>query len=264
MWLSFLLAAVATKAVHKRGPGPSKPPPVTLGVSGKGFGEKVPSSAKLVKNGIKTIGVLSVDKDFGDFVEVDKAYWNKEVASFVGERVCRLFSCYPFPDILLRSIPRAVITASAWVLNAANSWPTPLFACAVTTPSCCAGLTVSPPWILSTTIVLTHIVRSSSWNHRFLTWVYVSDTLNAFLAALDTLGQHVDSIEDILLNYLSGINVLSHVAGLRLQTSHIRECAVADGIVDEADGDEDNDEDDEVPEDVAEGVAGPSKKRKHK
>ncbi len=102
--------------------------------------------------------------------------------------------------------------------------------------------------------------------------MYVSDTLNAFLAALDTLGQHVDSIEDILLNYLSGINVLSHVAGLCLHTSRIHECAVADGIVDEADGDEDNDEDDEVPEDVAsevpddvaEGVAGPSKKRKHK
>ncbi|PBK92553.1 hypothetical protein ARMGADRAFT_1080615, partial [Armillaria gallica] len=84
--------AVATKAVHKRGPGPLKPPPITLGVSGKGFGEKVPSSAKVVKNGIKTIGVLAVDKDFGDFIEVDKAYWNKEVAPFVGERVCRLSS----------------------------------------------------------------------------------------------------------------------------------------------------------------------------
>ncbi len=81
----------------------------------------MPSSAKVVTNGIATIGVLSVDKDFGDFVEVDKAYWNKEVAPFVGERVCRLFSCYPFPDITFRSIPRAAITASAWVLNAANS-----------------------------------------------------------------------------------------------------------------------------------------------
>ncbi len=43
----------------------------------------------MVENGIQTIGVLAVDKDFGDFVEVDKAYWNKEVAPFVGERVCR-------------------------------------------------------------------------------------------------------------------------------------------------------------------------------
>ncbi len=42
-------------------------------VSGRGFGElKVPSSAKAIKNGIKTIGAFAVDKDFGDFVEVDK------------------------------------------------------------------------------------------------------------------------------------------------------------------------------------------------
>ncbi len=92
---------------------------------------------------------------------------------------------------------------------------------------------------------------------------YVSETFNAFLAALDTLGQHADSIEDILLNYLSGINVLGHVAGLRLQASRIRACAVADGIVDE-ECDEDEDAASEVPDDDAEGVAEPSKKRKHK
>ncbi len=83
------------------------------------------------------------------------------------------------------------------------------------------------------------------------------------MAALDTLGQYADSIKDILLNYLSGINVLGHVAGLCLQASRIRTCAVADGIVDE-EGDEDEDAESEVPDNVAEGVAGPSKKRKHK
>ncbi|KAK0238234.1 hypothetical protein EDD85DRAFT_952416 [Armillaria nabsnona] len=61
--------AVATKVVHKHGPGPSKLLPVTLGISGEGFGEKVPSSAK----------------DFGAFVEVDKSYWSKAIAPFVGE-----------------------------------------------------------------------------------------------------------------------------------------------------------------------------------
>ncbi|KAK0224835.1 hypothetical protein EDD85DRAFT_959076 [Armillaria nabsnona] len=55
------------------------------GVSGGGFGEKVPSSAKVVRNGIESIGVLVVDKDFGNFVEVDKSYWSKEVAPFVGD-----------------------------------------------------------------------------------------------------------------------------------------------------------------------------------
>ncbi|KAK0226727.1 hypothetical protein EDD85DRAFT_795044 [Armillaria nabsnona] len=93
------------------------------------------------------------------------------------------------------------------------------------------------------------------------------ETLNAFLAALDTLGQHANFIKDIILNYLSSINVLAHVAGLHLQASHIHECTVADGSVDEEDSDEDDDatgDDNEAPEDVAEGVTRPSKKRKHK
>ncbi len=59
-------------------------------MSGGGFGKKVPSLAKVMKNGTKSIGVLVVDKDFGDFVEVDNSYWSKAVAPFVGERV-RIF-----------------------------------------------------------------------------------------------------------------------------------------------------------------------------
>ncbi|KAK0226726.1 hypothetical protein EDD85DRAFT_958466 [Armillaria nabsnona] len=51
------LAVAATKVIHKQGPGPAKPLPVTLGISGKGFSEKVPSLAKVVKNGIKIIGI---------------------------------------------------------------------------------------------------------------------------------------------------------------------------------------------------------------
>ncbi|SJL06230.1 uncharacterized protein ARMOST_09566 [Armillaria ostoyae] len=75
-----------TPAIRTCGPAPSKPLPVTLGISGGGFGERVPPSAKQLKNGIKGIGVLKVDKDFGKFVEVDGRYWNKDVAPFVGER----------------------------------------------------------------------------------------------------------------------------------------------------------------------------------
>ncbi|KAK0421584.1 hypothetical protein EV421DRAFT_1747224 [Armillaria borealis] len=55
---------------------------------GGGFGEKVPPSAKQVKNGIESIGVLKVDKDFGNFVEVDGRYWNKDVAPRRGSH-CR-------------------------------------------------------------------------------------------------------------------------------------------------------------------------------
>ncbi len=93
-FLISFLAAIATKAVCKCGPGPSKPPPITLGVSGGGFGEKVPSSAKVVKNGVKSIGILVVDKDFGNFMEVDKSYWSKEVAPFVGEQVSTFSSLF--------------------------------------------------------------------------------------------------------------------------------------------------------------------------
>ncbi|PBK92316.1 hypothetical protein ARMGADRAFT_1081099 [Armillaria gallica] len=85
--------AVATKVVHRRGPGLLKPLPITLGVSSGGFGEKVPSSAKVVKDGIQSIGMLVVDKDFGDFVEVDKSYWSKAVAPFVGEWYTTAFKC---------------------------------------------------------------------------------------------------------------------------------------------------------------------------
>ncbi len=96
--------------------------------------------------------------------------------------------------------------------------------------------------------------------------IKIAIIIGIFAKGLGHWVQHADSIEDILLNYLSGINVLSHVAGLRLQASHICECAVANGIIDE-EGDEDDDDEDtagEVPEDIAEGVAGPSKKRKYK
>ncbi|PBK90126.1 hypothetical protein ARMGADRAFT_1032708 [Armillaria gallica] len=83
----LFLAAVATKVVCKRGPRPSKPPPVTLGISGGGFGERVPSLATVVKNGIQSIGVLVIDNDFGDFIEVNKSYWSKAVMLFMGEQV---------------------------------------------------------------------------------------------------------------------------------------------------------------------------------
>ncbi len=84
---TFYLAAIATKIVHICGPDPSKPLPITLSVSGGGFGEKFPSSVKIVGNGVKSIGVLIVNKDFSDFVEVDKSYWSKAVAPFMGKQV---------------------------------------------------------------------------------------------------------------------------------------------------------------------------------
>ncbi|KAK0231656.1 hypothetical protein EDD85DRAFT_956438 [Armillaria nabsnona] len=171
----------AVPAIHTCGPSPSKPPAVTLGVGGGGFSEKVPSSAKVIKNSLMSIGVLEVEEDFGDFVKVDGRYWNKEVAPFVGERY---------------------------------------------TAPC---------------------------NHcKHL------ETLNVFEGALDTLAQHADSIEDIVVNYMAGLNALAQLNGLRVQAGHLRECATFD----ESDANEDDNN--EAPDDVTEGVAGPSKKRKGK
>ncbi|PBK85243.1 hypothetical protein ARMGADRAFT_1087698 [Armillaria gallica] len=62
----------AMPAIRKCGPRPSKPPAVTLGIGGGGFGEKVPLSAKAIENGLKSIGVLEVEEDFGEFVKVDE------------------------------------------------------------------------------------------------------------------------------------------------------------------------------------------------
>ncbi|PBK80343.1 hypothetical protein ARMGADRAFT_1092290 [Armillaria gallica] len=79
------VAVRPTPVVRRCGPGLSKPPPVTLGVSGGGFGEKVPSTATAIRNSIKSIGVLKVDNDFGEFVEIDGSYWSKAIAPFVGD-----------------------------------------------------------------------------------------------------------------------------------------------------------------------------------
>ncbi len=84
----------ATPIVWKCGPGPSKPPPITLGISGGGFGEKVLSTTKAIQNGIKSISVFKVDKEFGEFMEVDKSYWTKAVMPFIGEQVNVLFMCF--------------------------------------------------------------------------------------------------------------------------------------------------------------------------
>lgn len=84
-------AVAATPAIRKHGPGFSKLPPVSLGVSGGGFGERVPKDLQSVDDGIESIGVLVVEEDLGDFVQVDGRLWNKQVAPFVGERVSLFF-----------------------------------------------------------------------------------------------------------------------------------------------------------------------------
>ncbi|KAK0503603.1 hypothetical protein EDD18DRAFT_1346468 [Armillaria luteobubalina] len=88
-------AVVATKVNRPRGPSRIRPPLATMGIQMGGFGEEVPADLKAVKDGVKSIGVLVVSRDFGGFVEVDKALWNKKVAPFVGEQyVKQCDQCY--------------------------------------------------------------------------------------------------------------------------------------------------------------------------
>ncbi|KAK0245035.1 hypothetical protein EDD85DRAFT_943428 [Armillaria nabsnona] len=219
----------ATPAVCTHGPGPSKLPAVTLGISGGGFGEKVPSSAKAIKNGLTSIGVLEVEEDFGDFVKVDSHYWNKEVAPFVGE-------CYTAP---CEHCKRLGMQCHQFLTN---------------TVICMHCHYSKLPCKVNSVPALNPINHYCPKSYR---------TLNAFEGALDTLAQHADSIEDIVVNYMAGLNALVQLNGLQVQARHLCECATFD----ESDTDEDDnavEDNDEVPEDVAKGVAGPSKKKKGK
>ncbi|KAK0184128.1 hypothetical protein F5146DRAFT_1145763 [Armillaria mellea] len=81
-----MVAVHVTPIVRKQGPGLSKLPPILLGVSGGGFGENVSEDFEPIDDGLKSVRVLVVEADYGDFVKVDGHLWNKSVAPFVGER----------------------------------------------------------------------------------------------------------------------------------------------------------------------------------
>ncbi|PBK97577.1 hypothetical protein ARMGADRAFT_1076054 [Armillaria gallica] len=213
----------ATPAIRRRGPGPSKPPAVTLGVGGGGFGEKVPSTAKAIKNGLKSIGVLEVEENFGAFVKVDGRYWNKEVAPFVGERyTAPCDHCKRLGTQCRKFLTNTVICVRCHYSK---------LPCKVN------GVPALNP--------IDHY-RPKSYQ-----------TLNAFEGALDTLAQHADSIEDSIVNYMAGINVLSQLNGLRVQAGHLRECAVYNGEADAVDGDNDGKDGDSDAAGLSK--AGPSK-----
>ncbi|PBK96024.1 hypothetical protein ARMGADRAFT_1077535 [Armillaria gallica] len=219
--------AVATKVVRKRGPGLSRPPPVTLGISGGGFGEKVPSSAKVVGNGVKSIGVLVVDKDFGDFVEVDKSYWSKAVVPFVGER-------YTTPCDHCRRLGtqcRKLLTHTVKCV-------------------CCHYSKL--PCKVDGVAALNPVEHYCPKGYA---------AVNTFEGALNAIEANNAAISEITQQCLVGLSVIAHTDSIRAQALRLRGCLAP--VEDEAD--EENDEDDgedDAPDDVAEGVAGPSTKKK--
>ncbi|KAK0215300.1 hypothetical protein EDD85DRAFT_962779 [Armillaria nabsnona] len=208
----------ATPAIRKRGPGLSKPPAVTLGIGGGEFGEKVPSTMKAIKNGLKSIGVFEVEEDFGNFVKVDGRYWNKEVAPFVGEQ-------YTEPCDHCR---RLGMQCRKFLTN--------------TVICVCCHYSKLP-------CKVNGIPALNPINHY---------RPKSYHGALDTLAQHANSIEDIVVNYMAGLNALVQLNSLRAQAGCLHECATFD------ENDTNEDDNNEAPEDVTEGVAGPSKKKKGK
>ncbi|PBK94599.1 hypothetical protein ARMGADRAFT_1078483 [Armillaria gallica] len=215
--------AVATKAVHRRGPGLSRPPPVTLGISGGGFGEKVPSSAKVVSNGVQSVGVLVVDNDFGDFVEVDKSYWSKEVAPFY-TTPCDHCWC-------LGTQCRKLLMHSIKCMRCHYS----KLPCKVN------GVPALNP--------IEHY-RPKGY-----------EAVNTFEAAINAIEVNNAAVSEITQQYLAGLSVVAHTDSIRAQVLRLRGCLAP--VEDEADKENDKDDgEDDAPDDVAEGVAGPSMKKK--
>ncbi len=94
-FLNLFLAAVATKVVRKRGPGPSKPPPVTLGVSGGGFGEKVPPSGTFIEQFAEKEGTLKDTIQIGDKItDLYRQSFNKAELRY-GDNFCAYCSGTP-------------------------------------------------------------------------------------------------------------------------------------------------------------------------
>ncbi|PBK79451.1 hypothetical protein ARMGADRAFT_1093124 [Armillaria gallica] len=218
----------ATPVIRRRGPRLSKPPPVTLGVRGGGFGEKVPSTAKAVRNGIKSIGVLKVDQDFGEFVEIDKGYWSKAVTPFVGERYTT--ACDHCRHLGTQC--RKLLTHTVKCIRCHYS----------KLPCKVDGVAALNP--------VEHY-RPRGY-----------DAVNTFESALNAIEANNTAVSLITQQYLAGLSVVAHTDSICAQLFHL--CGCLAPVEDEEDDNNDEGEEDEAPDDVAEGESGPSKKRKHR
>ncbi|KAK0473865.1 hypothetical protein IW261DRAFT_1569228 [Armillaria novae-zelandiae] len=217
---------VTTQVHHPRGPSQIRPPLANMGVQGGGFREEVPSDCKAVKDSLKTIGVLIVLRDFGKFVEVDKALWNKKVAPFVGEQYMRpCDQCYQKKTQCCKFLTNSVLCVHCHYAKL---------------PCQVDGVKVLNP--------LSHYQPKS----------YA--TLNVLEGTMDTLNQYADSVEDIVTNYMAGIDALSQLQGLCSQIGYVSDSLGANTQIEEiVDVDDDKGY---AADEVAEGEVGPSRKRK--
>ncbi|KAK0467396.1 hypothetical protein IW261DRAFT_1574221 [Armillaria novae-zelandiae] len=217
---------VATKVHRPRGPSRIHPPLATMGVQGGGFCKEVPAGYKAIPNGLKSIGILVVSQDFGNFIEVDKALWNKKVAPFIGEQYVQLCDqCHHRKTQCCKFLTNSVLCV-------------------------CCHYTKLPCQV--------NKVAALNPIHHYRPKEY--ESINAFESAMTALTQHANNLEDVIVNYMAGLDAMSQLQGLRTQISHLCECLGSDTQVEEI-VEEDDDEGYNAGE-VAKGEAGPLRKRK--
>ncbi|KAK0464094.1 hypothetical protein IW261DRAFT_1427457 [Armillaria novae-zelandiae] len=167
----------------------------------------------------------AVDNDFGEFVEVDNTLWNKKVAPFVGEQYVQ-----------------------------------PCDQCHRKKTQCCKFLTNSVLCVRCHYAKLPcHINKVPVLNPLQHYHPQAYKTINAFESSMDTLSQHAKALEEIVLNYMAGLDAMAQLQGLHTQIGHLCECLVSDSRVEEI---AEDDDEGYAAGKVAEGEAGPSKKRK--
>ncbi|KAK0496341.1 hypothetical protein EDD18DRAFT_1353085 [Armillaria luteobubalina] len=201
-------------------------PPATIGIQIGGFGEEVPADYKAVQNGLKSIGVLVILRDFGKFIKVDKALWNKKIVPFVGEQyVKQCDQCYQKKTQCCKFLTNSVI--------------------------CVRCHYTKLPCLVNGTKALNPLQHYRPKSY---------ESINAFESAMTTLNQHANALEDVVINFMAGVDALSHLQGVHAQIGQLRNSLGSDTWVEEVV--EDEDKEGYNVDEVAEGEPGPSKKQK--
>lgn len=169
---------------------------------------------KLIENGLKRIGVLVVDEYYGKFVEVDGRLWNKDVASFVGEK-------YSQPCDQRKSHKTQCRKHTGICVRCHYSKQ----------PCTVGGKKVLNP-------IHHYRPKGSKGINNF------EDTLNAMM-------EGNAAIASIAQQSLAGLDITAHFEAIRVHISRLRECLNSAEEVDEGGKDSEDDSADNGAEGVA-------------
>ncbi|KAK0194802.1 hypothetical protein F5146DRAFT_1132197 [Armillaria mellea] len=200
----------AMPVIQKCGPGLSKLPPVSLGVSGGGFGELVLKEFHPVNHGVESIVVLVVEEDLGDFVKVNGQLWNKQVAPFVGERYLKpCDQCRSHKTQCRKLLGHMVICVHCHYAKQ-----------------------------------LCSVDRETVLNP--VDHYHPQGSFNSFESALNSLNQSNEAIASLTQTFLAGLHILSHNENICVQLARLQDCIIPEGS--DEDEDDGRDTDDEVAE----------------